>query len=150
MHVHPAELNILDLLPQRPPYIMVDRLTHYDPKTATTLFTVREDNLFCRNGLMEEAGLVENIAQTCAARTGFKHFLEHTDKENDKIKIGVIGMISSMEMKRCPLVGETLETSMVIEEEIFSITFVSAEVKIDGIPVASCRMKLFLKDEAPD
>jgi len=142
------DINVVDLLPQRPPFIMVDKLTHFDWVSAKTVFTVREDNLFCKDGVMEEAGLVENIAQTCAARTGFKQRLENGDFTN--IKIGVIAMIHSLEMKRCPLVGEVLETSMEIEEEFFSTTLVKSEVKTGDETIAICKMKLFLTDKVPD
>jgi 3-hydroxymyristoyl/3-hydroxydecanoyl-(acyl carrier protein) dehydratase len=206
-----TDISILDLLPQRPPFIMVDQLTHFDMKSAETVFTVCEDNLFCVDGVMEEAGLVENIAQTCAARTGLKQHLENgnfslaglsrtviekwlesqaeatlhceelrdeamekkiqdgllhpdgfamtgesgisTDKpmtyRSEKVKIGVIGMISMLEMKRRPLVGEVLKTSMDIEEELFSTTFVRSKVMIGDEIIATCQMKLYLTDKTP-
>jgi hypothetical protein len=167
MSIKPTDVDVIDLLPQRPPFIMVDKLMHFDPVSAKTIFMVRGDNLFCANGIMEESGLVENIAQTCAARTGYKQRLENNslslpdvvynsisgqkdESERDKIKIGVIGMISALEMKRCPLVGEVLETSILIEEEIFSTTFICSEVKIGDEIIATCRMKLFLTDKVPD
>jgi len=157
-------LNVLDLLPHRPPLIMIDQLTHYDEKSARTVFTVRDDHLFCIDGRMEEAGLVENMAQTCAARTGFKQRLANGWDETvcapdcggesmyspEKIKIGLIVMIETMEISRCPVVGEQLETAMVIEEEFFSTTFVRSEVKIGDETIATCRMKLFLTDRAPN
>ena len=148
MSMEAGDMGILELLPQRPPFIMVDKLTHFDVKSAKTVFTVCEDNLFCKDGVMEEAGLVENIAQTCAARTGFKQRLENNVSGND-IKIGVIAMIHSLEMKRCPSVGEVLETSMTIEEEHFSTTLVRSEVKTGDELIAFCRMKLFLTDKTP-
>jgi 3-hydroxymyristoyl/3-hydroxydecanoyl-(acyl carrier protein) dehydratase len=160
MSVELTDINILDLLPQRPPFIMVDKLTYYDGISAKTVFTVRADNLFCKDGVMEEAGLVENIAQTCAARTGFKQRLDGCnsggggdavpEQKFDKVKIGVIAMIHTLEMKRRPLVGEVLETSMVIEEEYFSTTLVRSEVKLGDETIATCRMKLFLTDKTPD
>ena len=169
MGIQPTDIDVLDLLPKRQPFIMIDKLTHYDLKSAKTVFVVHDDNLFCFNGVMEEAGLVENIAQTCAARTGFKQIKQQRDdmphhseeRSNpgannvitpriiEKVKIGVIGMIDTLEIKRCPLVGEVLETSMAIEEEIFSITFVRAEVRIGDELIATCRMKLFLTDKTP-
>jgi 3-hydroxymyristoyl/3-hydroxydecanoyl-(acyl carrier protein) dehydratase len=187
-----TEINILDLLPQRPPFIMIDKLTHFDLKSAETVFTVCEDNLFCVDGVMEEAGIVENIAQTCAARTGLKQHLENgnfsltglsrtviekwltgesgllhpdgfamtgesgisTDNpmtcRSEKVKIGVIGMMSMLEMKRRPFVGEVLKTSMDIEEELFSTTFVRSKVMIGDETIATCRMKLFLTDKTPE
>jgi 3-hydroxymyristoyl/3-hydroxydecanoyl-(acyl carrier protein) dehydratase len=182
MNINLDDINIHALLPQRPPFIMVDKLTNYDTVSAKTVFAIREDNLFCKDGVMEEAGLVENIAQTCATRTGFKQFLEisgsgkstpvvddrteqngeksgqnecivgHSEdvSEQSKIKIGVIAMIHSLEMRRCPLVGEVLETSMAIEEEFFTTTLVRSEVKIGDETIATCRMKLFLTDKTPD
>ena len=172
MGIEPTDINVLELLPQRPPFIMVDRLVYYEPHTARTVFTVRGDNMFCMNGVVEEALLVENIAQTCAARTGFKQLLENTPRHCEAspqrwgsnpvshiintlrsplpIKIGVIAMIQSMDIGRRPLVGETLETTMVIEEEVFSTTLVSSEVKVGDETIASCRMKLVLTDNTPN
>ena len=148
--MNPEEINVLDLLPQRPPFIMVDRLIYFDLTSAKTVFTVREDNLFCKNGVMEEAGLVENIAQTCAAHTGFKQRIASgshpRNNASDDIKIGVIAMIHTLEMKRRPLVGEVLETSMAIEEEFFTTTLVRSEVQTGDELIATCRMKLFLTD----
>ena len=190
MNIKPTDISVLDLLPQRPPFIMVDKLTHFDAKSAKTIFTVYEDNMFCYDGRMEESGLVENIAQTCAARTGFKQRLEgfggavqrqdavvtmpeagdaakwqevgnspfeggqgdvkKVQGDAKDIKIGMIIMIQSLEIKRRPIVGEILETSMMIEEEFFSTTFVRSEVKIGDEIIAACRMKLFLTDKVPD
>ena len=143
-------VNVLELLPQRPPFIMVDKLTYYDPKHAKTIFLVRSDNIFSKNGVMEEAGLVENIAQTCAARTGYKQRFDTISATDNKVKIGVIASIDLLEIKRNPLVGEMLETSMTIEEEFFSTTLVKSEVQIASETIAICRMKLFLTDKIPD
>ena len=142
------DYNILDLLPQRPPFIMVDKLTYYDPIVTKTVFTVREDNLFCKDGIMEEAGLIENIAQSCAARMGFK---EKTEPHRDGvIKIGFIGMIKKMEMLRNPRVGEVLDTTVEIKEEIFNSTLVETTVMAGNEAIAKCEMKIYLTDKAPD
>ena len=115
---------------------------------------------------MEETGLIENIAQTCAACASFKQFFgnsvsileaggdsvsgQKNNAEPDKVKIGVIVMIHSLEMKRRPLVGEVLETSMIMEAEFFSTTLVWSEVRIGDETIATCRMKLLLTDKTPD
>lgn len=145
---NPESFDVTDLLPQRPPFIMIDRLTYYDPVVAKTLLTVREDNLFCRNGIMEEAGLIENIAQTCAAKTGYK---EKTEPNSDGvIKIGFIGMIKRLDLYRNPQVGEKIETTVVLVEEVFNTTLVEAKAVIDNETVATCEMKIYLTDKAPD
>jgi 3-hydroxymyristoyl/3-hydroxydecanoyl-(acyl carrier protein) dehydratases len=142
------DFNILELLPQRPPFIMVDKLTYYDPIMTKTVFTVREDNLFCKDGKMEEAGMIENIAQSCAARMGYK---EKTEPQRDGvIKIGFIGMIKNMELFRNPLVGEILDTTVVIKEEVFNSTLVETTVKTDDETLATCEMKIYLTEKAPE
>ena len=141
------DFNILDLLPQRQPFIMVDKLIYYDPVVTKTVFTVREDNLFCKDGKMDEAGIIENIAQSCAARMGYK---EKTEPQRDGvIKIGFIGMIKKMDLFCNPLVGETLDTTVVIIEEIFNSTLVETTVKVGDEMIATCEMKIYLTDKAP-
>ena len=41
-----SKVDILELIPQRPPFIMVDRLLHFDRIVTTSEFAVREDNIF--------------------------------------------------------------------------------------------------------
>lgn len=141
------KFDIADLLPQRSPFIMVDKLVYYDPVVAKTIFEVREDNMFCKGGAMEEAGLVENIAQTCAAKTGYK---EKTELQSGGIvKIGFIGMIKTMNIFRSPRVGEVLTTTIEIKEEVFNTTLVEAFVEIGDETIARCDMKIYLTDKIP-
>ena len=140
-----TDINLSDLIPQRPPFMMVDRLTYYDPQKAQTLFTVRDDNIFCTaDGRLEEAGLIENIAQTCAARMGYQEKTEA--QRSGVIKIGFIGMIKTMQFFRNPVVGEQLETTTVIVEEFFNTSLVEAKVEVEGETIAVCEMKIFLTD----
>jgi predicted hotdog family 3-hydroxylacyl-ACP dehydratase len=144
----PESFDVVDLLPQRLPFILIDRLIYYDPVVARTTFTVREDNPFCRDGCMEEAGLIENIAQTCAAKTGYK---EKTEPDRDGIiKIGFIGMIKRLDLFRNPRVGEKIETTVVLTEEVFNATLVEAKAVIGEERVATCEMKIYLTDKAPE
>ena len=138
------DIDILDLLPQRPPLIMIDRLTYFDPLVVKTVFTIQDEHLFCNNGRLEEAGLIENIAQTCAARTGYEVKMQL--RGDGSIKIGYIGMIKQMEIFRNPLVGEQLETTVEIVEDVFSTTLVATEVKVGDELIATCEMKIFLTD----
>lgn len=143
----PRDFDILSLLPQRPPFIMVDRLVYYDPVITKTAFKVSSDNLFCCGGIMEESGLIENIAQTCAARMGYR---EKTEPHRDGvIKIGFIGMIKSMHIFRNPHVGEELETTVEILEDVFNATLVETKVESGNETLATCEMKIYLTDKTP-
>ena len=140
--------DILDLLPQRPPFVMVDRLIYYDPVVARAEFTLRPDNLFYMpDGRIEEAVLVEIIAQTCAARMGYR---EKTEPQRDGVvKIGFIGMIKPLHILRAPRVGETLPTTIEVKEDIFSTTLVETHIETSDETIATCSMKIYLTDRVP-
>ena len=58
----------IDYIPQRPPMVMVDYIFHCDNVVTQTQTLVREDNRFVEDGKLLRSGLLEMIAQTCAAR----------------------------------------------------------------------------------
>lgn len=127
--------DITTLLPQQPPYILVDCLVDISHTDATTLYRIREDSPFVREGKMRAAGLMENIAQTCAAHIGYY---------SDSIRIGVVGAVPTMEVFRLPRVGEILETSVTVTAEVFDMRAVEAVVCCAGTPVAKGTMKISL------
>ena len=135
------EIDILTLIPQRPPFVMVDRLLHFDTQTTITEFEVRADNNFVDDGKLSSEGLVENIAQTCAARMGYISLMSHTP-----VKVGVIGAISNMTINFLPQCGARLTTRIDLLEEVFQMTLVSASVVVGEEVVASANMKIALTD----
>lgn len=135
-----ADVDILTLLPQRPPFVLVDKLVSCDEKDAVTLFEVREDCLLCDGGRLQPHGLMENMAQSCAARIGYLSL-----QKSGTVGIGVIGSVSDFEILSLPTVGSRLETRITIDEEVFNFTLVTAKiVDQDGNLVASSRMKIAL------
>jgi len=135
-------IDILELLPQRPPFVMVDRLVSYDPVLTKTVFVVRPDNIFCDNGRLSAAGLCENIAQTCAARLGYINYTS-----GQPVRIGYIGSVNNFEIFRTPLAGETLETTIQVMQEVFNITLVHARVMSGQEILAESDLKIALADE---
>lgn len=139
------DFDILELIPQRPPFVMVDKLTHDDETSTRSTFTVREGNLFCFGDRMEEAGLIENMAQTCAARMGYR---SRTEPQSDgTVRVGFIGAIRGITIVRAPLVGEVLTTTVEVKEEIFSTSLVETKVEVGGEVIASGSMKIFLTNQ---
>ena len=135
------EIPILDLIPQRPPFVMVDRVVEFDWTRTTTSFLVRDDCLFVEDGMLISDGVVENVAQTCAARMGCISFIK-----GERVKLGFIGAVRNMSFSRQPVVGETLITSITVREEVFGMTMVDAEVRSGDEVIAKTEMKIALKD----
>lgn len=135
------KIDVHTLLPQQEPFVMIDRLVHYDPVRTVTALEVRPDNIFADEGHLSVAGLNENIAQTCAARMGYRSL-----SSGERVKIGVIGAITNFSVMRTPLVGEVLTTTIDVVQEVFQVTLVHATVQVAGEVIAETDLKIALQD----
>ena len=135
------DIALKELIPQRPPFVMIDRLVSCDKIYSVTEFEVRPDNLFVNDGHMTAAGMVENMAQTCAARIGYINL-----NSGESVKIGVIGSINNLNIIRTPKVGEHLVTTIQLLQEVFQVTLVEAVVRSGEEELARCKMKIALTD----
>ena len=129
--------EITSLLPQRPPFIMVDRLSYADGITARTSFRVRPENPLVVNGFFTEAGLVENIAQTAAAGAGF-----HALSAGKAVTPGYIISVSRLTVTTLPGLDEELFTEIVLQTPIPDIIVISGRVTGKQGLIATCEMKI--------
>jgi len=133
--------NIQSLIPQRPPFVMVDELIYSDEKSSGTSLLITDDNLFVVNGEFRETGLLENIAQTAAARAG--HDALH---ENKPVKVGYIGAVKNFEVFALPGLHDVIETEIVTGNQVFDVTVIKGTVYCRSKVIASCEMKIFIKN----
>ena len=135
-------IDIHELLPQQEPFVMISSLVRFDMQTTVTETVVSADNLFVEDGVFTAPGIVENIAQTCAARIGYvnKYILKKG------IQLGFIGAIRDLKVKQLPKVGDTITTSISVLVSVFGMTLVDAVVLNNGAEVASAQMKIAVKE----
>lgn len=138
------EIDIHRLLPQREPFVMIGALVHFDMEKTVTETRISDTNIFTENGAFTPAGMIENIAQTCAARIGYINL-----NLNKDIVVGFIGAIRNMKIYRCPRVGELITTTIIIIEEIFGMTLVKATIFSGDELLAESEMKIALGNQAP-
>ena len=50
--------ELFRLIPQRPPMVMIDRFYGIEENTSWSGLTVTPDNLFCRDGVLQETGII--------------------------------------------------------------------------------------------
>jgi len=131
--------NITDLIPQRPPFVMVDKLVEFTETTTTTGFSIKAGNIFLENGVFKEPGLVENIAQTAAVRAGY---ISRT--ENKPVQVGYIGAVNNLQVFSLPKTGDELTTEITIENQIFDVTLISGKIMCNDEIIAQCKMKIFI------
>lgn len=135
-------IDIHTLLPQRPPFIMIGQLEHFDMVRVSTSTEVKADNIFVEDNQLSASGLIENIAQTCAARIGYinKYILKKG------IQIGFIGAIRNLMILALPKVDERIFTEVEVKEEVFGMLLAYAEVKTDMRTLVTTEMKIAVKE----
>lgn len=134
--------NILPLIPQRPPFVMVSKLLSIDGNKTRSSINIEENNVFVKNNLFQEAGLLENMAQTAALGIGYT---AHT--VNKPVAHGYIGSVKNLEIFSLPGVNDKLITETEIENKILNVTVISGKVWCNKVLLAQCEMKIFMRDE---
>lgn len=137
------QIPIEYLLPQRPPFLFVDHLVHYEEAATRTSFVVPEQGIFVENGCFATAGLVEHMAQSSAARVGYiARYILHIP-----VTIGYIGSVRKLKVFRRPRCGERLETTVIYRENIFGITLTDVEVRCGDELIATAAVKTASSDK---
>ncbi|MEO5682585.1 MAG: 3-hydroxyacyl-ACP dehydratase [Chitinophagaceae bacterium] len=133
--------NIESLIPQRYPFVMIDELSYSDGNHTRTRLQVRADNIFVENGLLTAPGLLENIAQTAAARAGYE-----AKKDKSPVRVGYIGAVKNFEVLDLPSVDDIIETSIVIGNQVFDVSVIKGSISCNNRVIATCEMKIFIKN----
>jgi predicted hotdog family 3-hydroxylacyl-ACP dehydratase len=140
--------RIQTIIPQRMPIVMVDALVSSEGTKSVAALEVREDNIFCENGRLSEAGIIEHIAQSAAAHAGYTALVEKKD-----VRIGFIAAIKDLIITELPPVGAILRTTITIENEVMGVIIVKGvcnacgECSARGGEIARCEMKIFIVPE---
>ena len=140
------QIDIHELLPQQEPFVMIGKLVYFDKTLTVTETLLSEENIFVDDGRFSASGLMENIAQTCAARIGYvnKYILKKG------IQLGFIGAVRNFEVKSLPRVGDTIVTRVEVKEEIFGMTLASSTIECNGEVLVSTEMKIAVKEKTDE
>ncbi len=128
-----------NLIPQKFPFVMVDKVLSFGENFITSGLTVEESNIFTKKLIFQEAGLIEHMAQSVALYTGYQFFLK-----NEPAPTGYIGSIKSIEIFELPKVNDNLITKVNILQEFAGITLVDISVFLNEIEIARGQMKTVL------
>lgn len=131
-------IDIHELLPQQEPFVMIGCMTYFDMARTVTETEISPQNIFVEDGRFTASGLIENIAQTCAAHIGFlnKYYYQKD------IQIGFIAAVRHMEITGLPKVGDTIATTVDVKNEVFGMTLAEATVSCDGKTLATTEIKI--------
>lgn len=132
--------NIIDLIPQRPPMVMVDELLGVEENQASTRLVVSKENIFVDEDVLTEGGLIEHMAQSAAARAGYLF-----RSKGQPVPVGYIASVNDFVMSEHPKVGEVITTEVEVLQEVANISLIQARSAVRGKEVAFCKMKIVLE-----
>lgn len=133
--------DITNFIPQRAPFVMIDHIVSADEKLSVTTLDIREGHLFVQNGTFTEPGLVENMAQTAAAGTGY-----YAQLAGKQPVVGFIGALKNLNILALPKVGETITTEVSFLNQVMNVHIVQGRVYLNNKEIANCELKIFLQE----
>lgn len=132
--------DIERLIPQRPPFMMVDGFEPLSDDSATAALSVDRNNYFVILGdELSESGIIEHQAQSVSAMAGYKA------AGSDSPPVGIIGEVKHFECLRRPRVGERLVTTVQMGMTFGNVTMARCETAVDGETVARINIKVFMQ-----
>jgi len=136
----PSDYEIPDLIPQRPPMVMIDRLIFAGDNRGVGTFFINESNPLCFEGHLTEAGLIECIAQTAAAYTGYSKLSQHKE-----VKRGYIGSVKNLAIYSLPGANTEITTEITVENELLGFIIITGKILRDKKLLAECEMRILLE-----
>jgi predicted hotdog family 3-hydroxylacyl-ACP dehydratase len=129
--------DITTLLPQGPPFILVDKMLFSDETVSRTSFRITAGSPLVDQGRFTEGGLLENIAQTAAAGSGYQ-----TLQTGGTVAAGFIVSVSNFIITALPEIGDELLTETTVQMRIPDIIVISGVVNCKERVIATCEMKI--------
>ena len=127
--------------------IMVDALIDHSAENSVSSFAIKPDNIFVTAETLQPAGMIENIAQTAALRSGYDFALKHlsSDAEAPPAPVGFIGEVKNLNIYYLPPVDSVIETSVTMLHNVFTASIVRGKVMCGETLAAECEMKIFIQ-----
>ena len=130
-----------ELLPQKDPFVMLSHLVSFNKERIITGFKIPKDCLFIENGVLNESGLLENIAQSIAIYNNYAIYLE-----NKEISEGYIGAINNVKIHKLPKANEFITTEVKVIAEFMGVTMVEACTSLNDEVLVTAKMKTVSAD----
>lgn len=133
--------DILQYIPQRPPFVFVDSLVSVNEEQTVSVYTVKENNPMQEGNFFSEGGLIENMAQTAAAGVGYDCLTN-----NKPVVPGFIGAVKKLQVYALPKSSNMLTTTITVTTKVMNATIVKGEVFLSDKLLATCEMNIFLQE----
>ncbi len=135
---------ITELLPHRPPMILLDRVEDFAADSLTASVTITPSSLFCAGGSVPSHLALEYMAQACGAHVGMIAL-----EKGEPVRIGfVLGTRDFVSMVRGFDVGERLEVTATLVFNDVQMGAYDCRIAIGDRLVAQARLSVYQPERA--
>ena len=135
------DIPIERLLPQRPPFVLVDGIKEHETAVTKAHFLIPKDHILIEHGKLSAYGLLENMAQAAALRSGYESL-----EKGENPKTGFIGTITNAIVHALPEAGTEVITTVHQTNQILNFILIECTAKSGDLVLAECAMKIVLLD----
>jgi predicted hotdog family 3-hydroxylacyl-ACP dehydratase len=128
-----------ELIPHRPPMVLIDEVVEYGPTTIRARRTVREGDPFVTADGLEDAALLEVIAQTIAAGDAL-----YAKSKGGRVIKGYLTGLTGVKVHSRAGVGDTIEVTADCLKRMDGMGLFDAQASAGGKPLVEGRFKLFV------
>lgn len=130
------------LVPHRPPFLLVDNLVEFSGQTGVVESVIGPDNLFiAEDGQFKEIAMIEIMAQSAAAVKGYSDLIE-----GKEIKKGFLVEIREFNFLNTCHMGDTIHCRIEITRSFSGFSILNGSMKCSGKDLAFGTMKLWVPE----
>lgn len=126
--------DIQRYIPQRPPFVLVDGLLEAHADRYVTVFEVKAGGYFVQEDFLSEYGLIENMAQSCAAG------LAYASRGDRKPAEGWIAGLARLHLSDVPRVGDIVRTEVLLKQHYGRLYRLEATCFAQDKKLVSCEI----------
>ncbi len=135
-------VDAAQLVPHKPPMLLIDRLLEVKERASLSEMTVREDMVFVgEDGKLDDAAYAEVLSQAIAAQEGFRK-LGSRDPQQEGFLLG----IKNLEILGSARIGDTLRISVFKAAKFGDFGIIRGEVRNGDARIARGEVKVWQSD----
>lgn len=137
--------SITSLIPQRPPFLFVNRVINFEPESGqlSALANFPDDSLAVKEGIVNQAAIIEVLAQTSAAMVGLKNH-----QPGRQPAIGYLAAISNFTYLSAARSNTDLTCSVNTVRELGPFLIINGICKNGQETVAQGELTFFLEQQS--
>jgi len=134
-------MDIDRLIPQRPPFVMVDRVTDITDDGGSAQLAITDSNYFLQaDGTFPLFGLIEHVAQVACAVEGYRII-----RDGGKVpSMSMLAEVRRFAPERLPHAGETLDTEITKGVNVNGVMIIFGKVNVGNECIANMQIKIFI------